>query len=146
MKETDNSISYYIYQNGTLVDSTTNLSITLKTEAGAENCFSVAGVDKYGSNGPRSDAECDKSQFSPPDTIKVTNDRRNNNLIEWSAVEGASSYNLYANGKLQTNTTKTEIIIKRLRDTEYNYYLTSLMMVLRVQPRQNIQLKHLKYM
>ncbi|MBI89260.1 MAG: hypothetical protein CMG60_04160 [Candidatus Marinimicrobia bacterium] len=126
-KETDNSISYYIYQNGTLVDSTTNLSITLKTEAGAENCFSVAGVDKYGSNGPRSDAECDKSQFSPPDTIKVTNDRRNNNLIEWSAVEGASSYNLYANGKLQTNTTKTEINLKRLSwDTEYNYYLTSL--------------------
>ena len=32
------------------------------------------------------------SQFSPPDSIVVTNDRRNN-LIEWSAVEGASSYN-----------------------------------------------------
>ncbi|GIS54325.1 hypothetical protein Ct9H90mP29_13670 [bacterium] len=48
-------------------------------------------------------------------------------MIEWSAVEGASSYNLYANGKLQTNTTKKEINLKSLKwDTDYSYYLTSL--------------------
>ena len=122
-----NSKKYYVYQNGTLVDSTENLKISLVTEAGTENCFSVAGVDQYGSLGPRSDAVCDKSVFSPPDSIIVTNDKRNNNLIEWASVEGASSYNLYANGKLQTNTTKTEIRLKGLKwDTQYSYYLTSL--------------------
>ena len=126
-KSAKNSIKYYIYQNGSLVDSTTGLTGSIVTEAGTENCFSVAGVDKYGSIGPRSDAACDKSQFSPPDTINVVNDRRNNNLISWSFVEGASSYNLYANGKLQTNTTKNEINLKSLKwDTEYTYYLTSL--------------------
>ncbi len=126
-KTTKNSIKYYIYQNGALVDSTTGLTGSISTEAGTENCFSVAGVDKYSSIGPKSDAACDKSQFSPPDTINVVNDRRNNNLISWSLVEGASSYNLYANGKLQTNTTKNEINLKSLKwDTEYTYYLTSL--------------------
>ncbi|MFL2983422.1 MAG: caspase family protein [Candidatus Neomarinimicrobiota bacterium] len=126
-KSTENSIQYYIYQNGALVDSTTNLTSNVQTEAGTENCFTVAGVDKYGSVGTKSDAECDKSQFSPPDSISVTNDKRNNNLIEWSFVEGAISYNLYANDKLQTNTTKNTINLKRLKwDTEYSYYLTSL--------------------
>ncbi len=126
-KSAKNSIQYYVYQNGALVDSTTNLTFNVQTEAGTENCFTVAGVDKYGSVGTKSDAECDKSQFSPPDTIVVTNDKRNNNLIEWSFVEGASSYNLYANGKLQTNTTKNTINLKSLKwDTDYSYYLTSL--------------------
>ena len=55
------------------------------------------------------------------------NDKRNNNIIEWAMVEGASSYNLYANGKLQTNTTKLELTLKGMKwDTEYTYYLTSL--------------------
>ena len=126
-KTAQNSIKYYIYQNGTLVDSTTGLSKSITTEAGTENCFTIAGVDKYGSIGTKSDAACDKSVFSAPDTIQVTNDKRNNNLIEWSAVEGASSYNLYANGKMQTNTTKLEINLKGLKwDTDYSYYLTSL--------------------
>ena len=82
-----------------MIDSTSGLTADINTEAGTENCFTVAGVDKYGSVGTKSEAACDKSQFSPPDSIVVTNDKRNNNLIEWSAVEGASSYNLYANGK-----------------------------------------------
>ncbi len=126
-KAAENSIKYYIYQNGALVDSSTSLSGTVQTEAGTENCFTVSGVDKYGSIGPRSDAACDKSVFSPPDSIVVKNDKRNNNLIEWGSVEGASSYNLYANEKLQTNTSKLEINLKSLKwDTDYTYYLTSL--------------------
>ncbi|MFL3014450.1 MAG: SpaA isopeptide-forming pilin-related protein, partial [Candidatus Neomarinimicrobiota bacterium] len=126
-KTAKNSISYYVYKNGALIDSTTSLTVNISTEAGAENCFTVAGVDKYGSIGPKSDAKCDKSQFSPPDTINAVNDRRNNNLISWNFVEGASSYNLYANGKLQTNTSKNEINLKKLKwDTEYTYYITSL--------------------
>ena len=61
-----NSVSYYVYQNGTIVDSTTTLTASIETEAGTENCYTIAGVDKYGSVGQKSDAECDKSQFSPP--------------------------------------------------------------------------------
>ena len=126
-KASKNSVSYYVYQNGTIVDSTTTLTSSIETEAGTENCYTIAGVDKYGSVGQKSDAECDKSQFSPPDTINAVNDRRNNNLISWNFVEGASSYNLYANGKLQTNTSKNEINLKKLKwDTEYTYYITSL--------------------
>ena len=126
-KAADNAIKYYIYQNGSLVDSSTTLSAKIKTEAGTENCFSVSGVDQYGSIGPRSAAACDKSVFSPPDSISIVNDKRNNNLISWKAVEGASSYNLYANEKLQTNTSKLEITLKGLKwDTDYSYYLTSL--------------------
>ena len=126
-KASKNSVSYYVYQNGTIVDSTTTLTASIETEAGTENCYTIAGVDKYGSVGQKSDAECDKSQFSPPDTINAVNDRRNNNLISWNFVEGASSYNLYANGKLQTNTSKNEINLKKLKwDTEYTYYITSL--------------------
>ena len=126
-RESDNSVKYYVYQNGVLVDSTTSLTISITTEAGTENCFSIAGVDQYQSIGPRSDAACDKSVFSAPDSITVKNDKRNNNLIKWNLVEGASSYNLYSNGKLQTNTTKLEINLKNLKwDTEYSYYLTSL--------------------
>ena len=45
-KTAKNSISYKIYQNGTLVDSTTSLNTKETTEAGTENCFKVAGVDK----------------------------------------------------------------------------------------------------
>ena len=126
-KPANNSVKYYIYQNGALVDSTTGLSANVKTEAGTENCFTVAGVDQYGSVGPKSDAACDKSVFSAPDSIIAMNDKRNNNLIEWAKVEGASSYNLYANGKLQTNTTKLELNLKGMKwDTDYTYYLTSL--------------------
>ena len=92
-----------------------------------DSCYTIAGIDKYGSVGQKSDAACDKSQFSPPDTINAVNDRRNNNLISWNFVEGASSYNLYANGKLQTNTSKNEINLKKLKwDTEYSYYIASL--------------------
>ena len=126
-KTANNSVKYYIYQNGALVDSTTSLSANVKTDAGTENCFTVAGVDQYGSVGPKSDAACDKSVFSAPDSIIAMNDKRNTNLIEWAMVEGASSYNLYANGKLQTNTTKLELTLKGMKwDTEYTYYLTSL--------------------
>ena len=42
-KTAENSVTYYVYQNGTLVDSTTSLTIDIITEAGTENCFSVAG-------------------------------------------------------------------------------------------------------
>ena len=126
-RETEHSVIYYVYQNGALIDSTTSLTISVTTEAGTENCFSISGVDQYKTIGPRSDAACDKSVFSPPDSITVTNDKRNNNLIEWSIVEGAASYNLYADGKLQTNTTKLEINLKSLKwDTDYSYHLTSL--------------------
>ena len=31
--------------------------------------------------------------FSPPDSISVTNNKRNSNLIEWNSVERADSYN-----------------------------------------------------
>ena len=65
-KAADNAIKYYIFQNGSLVDSSTTLSAKITTEAGTENCFSISGVDQYGSIGPRSDAACDKSVFSPP--------------------------------------------------------------------------------
>ena len=57
-----NSIKlYYVYQNGTLIDSTSGLTADINTEAGTENCFTVAGVDKYGSVGTKSEAACDKS-------------------------------------------------------------------------------------
>ena len=126
-KVANNSVKYYIYQNSVLIDSATSLSTSVKTEAGTENCFSVAGVDQYGSIGPKSDAACDKSVFSAPDSIVVSFDKRNNHLIKWSAVEGASSYNFYTNGKLKSNTEKLEIKSKRLKwDTDYSYYLTSL--------------------
>ena len=88
-KAADNAIKYYIYQNGSLVDSSTTLSAKVKTEAGTENCFSIAGVDQYGSVGQRSDAACDKSVFSPPDSISVVNNKRNSNYISWKAVEGS---------------------------------------------------------
>jgi hypothetical protein len=90
-KVANNSVKYYIYQNSVLIDSATSLSTSVKTEAGTENCFSVAGVDQYGSIGPKSDAACDKSVFSAPDSIVVSFDKRNNHLIKWSEVEGASS-------------------------------------------------------
>ena len=126
-KVAKNSVKYYVYQNSILVDSTNGLSAKVKTEAGTENCFSVAGVDQYGSVGAKSDAACDKSVFSAPDSIVVSFDKRNNHLIKWSQVEGASSYNLYTNGKLQTNTEKLEISLKSLKwETDYTYYLTSL--------------------
>ena len=126
-KAADNAIKYYIYQNGSLVDSSTTLSAKIKTDAGTENCFSISGVDQYGSVGQRSDAACDKSVFSPPDSISVINNKRNSNYISWKGVEGASSYNLYANENLQTNTSKLEITLKGLKwDFDYVYYLTSL--------------------
>ena len=126
-KVAKNSVKYYVYQNSVLVDSTNGLSANVKTEAGTENCFSVAGVDQYGSIGVKSDAACDKSVFSAPDSIVVSFDKRNNHSIKWSEVEGASSYNLYTNGKLQTNTAKLEINLKSLKwETDYTYYLTSL--------------------
>ena len=70
-KTAKNSIKYYIYQNGTLVDSTSGLSAKINTEAGSENCFTVAGVDKYGTIGTKSEAACDKTQFSPPDSLSL---------------------------------------------------------------------------
>ena len=126
-KASDNSVKYYIYQNGVLVDSTNNLTGSVTTEAGSENCFSVSGVDQYGSIGPRSAAACDKSVFSAPDTVITSNDKRNNNTISWNLVEGASTYNLYRDNKLLINTSKLEFIDKLLEwDTEYTYHLTSL--------------------
>ena len=50
-KASKNSVSYYVYQNGNIVDSTTTLTASIETEAGTENCYTIAGVDKYGSVG-----------------------------------------------------------------------------------------------
>ena len=126
-KEADNSIKYFVYQNGVLVDSTNSLTSSVTTEAGSENCFSISGVDQYGSIGPRSDAACDKSVFSAPDTVLTSNDKRNNNSISWNLVEGATTYNLYRDNKILINTSKLEFVDKLLKwDTEYTYHLTSL--------------------
>ena len=46
-KEAENSIKYYVYQNGVLVDSTNSLTSSINTEAGSENCFSISGVTLY---------------------------------------------------------------------------------------------------
>ena len=126
-KEAENSIKYFVYQNGVLVDSTNSLTSSVTTEAGSENCFSISGVDQYGSIGPRSDAACDKSVFSAPDTVLTSNDKRNNNSISWNLVEGATTYNLYRDNKILINTSKLEFVDKLLKwDTEYTYHLTSL--------------------
>ena len=44
-KASKNSVSYYVYQNGTIVDSTTTLTASIETEAGTENCYTIAGID-----------------------------------------------------------------------------------------------------
>ena len=119
-------IQYYIYQNGTLVDSTTELTISITTAAGDENCFSVSGIDQYGTQGPKSDPACDKSMVAPPDSIQVTN-FFNQNTLTWAAMSGASSYNIYRNGKMLSNTANLVYKDKGLKwDKEFKYHMTSM--------------------
>ena len=60
------AVKYRIYQNGTLIDSSKTIKYTAKTDPGSENCFTVAAVDKHGSEGPQSVPACDKAQYPPP--------------------------------------------------------------------------------
>ena len=76
----------------------------------------LAGVDKYGSVGPDLMPHMTKVEFSPPDTINVVNDRRNNNLIAVKIIlsEVRARITCAPNGGVQTNTTKNEINLKVL--------------------------------
>jgi fibronectin type 3 domain-containing protein len=125
-EEVPGAIQYRIYLNGALVDSSKTLLASISTEPGEDNCFAVSAQDKYGSEGVKSDAACDKSVYSPPDSIQGNN-QLSKNLIKWSKVPGASSYNIYRDGKLLSNTAKdkyTDGVIKWNRD--YEYHLSSL--------------------
>ena len=123
---------YKIYQNGSLVDSTSSLKYTAKTEPGSENCFTVTAINKYGTEGPQSIPACDKAQFPPPLTIDLTigerySDDMNAITINWDLVEGASSYNIYRDGKTVTNTKKTPYTDRDLEyGKEFVYEISSL--------------------
>jgi len=122
----DHAVKYLVYLNGALIDSTENAFISIPTEPGTDNCFSVAGVDQYGSEGAKSDPACDKSVFSPPDSIVITNEM-NVNTIRWAEVEGADSYNIYRDDKLVTNTGNLTYQDKGLDwDQLLAYHITSL--------------------
>ena len=103
---------YKIYQNGTLIDSVKTIKYTAKTDPGTENCFTVSPVDKYGTEGPQSVPACDKAQFPPPEKITLLlgekySDEMNSIKIEWEAIDGPASYNIYRNGKSLTNSKNT---------------------------------------
>ena len=105
------AVKYRIYQNGTLIDSSKSNKYTAKTEPGSENCFTVTAVDKYGTEGPQSVPACDKAQYPPPEKITLTlgepySDEMNSITLEWTKVDGATSYNIYRNGKELTNSRK----------------------------------------
>ena len=104
----DLAVKYRIYQNGTLIDSSKSNKYTAKTDPGSENCFTVTAVDKYGTEGPQSVPACDKAQYPPPEKITLTlgepySDEMNSITLEWTKVDGATSYNIYRNGKELTN-------------------------------------------
>lgn len=120
------AVKYYIYQNGEKIDSTQSTSYTAKTEAGSENCFNVTPGDQFGSEGPQTKPACDKSQYSPPNNILV-NVKLNTITLSWELVEGASTYNIYRDGKEITNTAKdnyTDIDLKY--GNTYSYEISSL--------------------
>jgi len=125
-EEVSGAVKYLIYLNGALTDSSETLSATIPTEPGADNCFTVSAKDMHGTEGPQSKAACDKSVYPPPDSIKATNEL-SKNLINWKFVDGASSYNIYKDGKLLTNTAKQQYYDKSIKwDKEYVYHITSL--------------------
>jgi fibronectin type 3 domain-containing protein len=120
------AVKYLIYLNGALVDSAEITSASVSAEPGADNCFTVSAKDQYGTVGTQSKAACDKSVYPPPETVTGENEI-SKNLIEWSVVDGASSYNIYRNDDLLSNTSKTAIKDGVLKwDRVYSYHITSL--------------------
>lgn len=125
-KSVEHAVQYRVYLNGALTDSTHELSISIPTEPGTDNCFSVSGIDQYGSEGTKSEPACDKSVFSPPDSIIISN-TLNVNTIRWAEVEGAESYNIYRDDDLVTNTSNLSYQDKGLKwGTVFKYHITSL--------------------
>ena len=126
------AVKYRIYQNGTLIDSSKTIKYTAKTDPGSENCFTVAAVDKHGSEGPQSVPACDKAQYPPPEKITLAlgekyTDDMNSITITWEAVDGPRSYNIYRDGKTLTNSKKTTYVDKDLDfGTQYTYEISSL--------------------
>ena len=126
------AVLYKIYQNGTLIDSVKSIKYTAKTDPGTENCFTVSPVDKYGTEGPQSVPACDKAQFPPPEKITLLlgekySDEMNSIKIEWEAIDGPASYNIYRNGKSLTNSKNTNYHDKDLDfGEEYTYEISSL--------------------
>ena len=118
--------SYFIYQNGEKIDSTQSTTYTAKTEAGSENCFNVTPKDQFGTEGAQTKPACDKSQYSPPEDIIVAVDL-NTVTLSWELVEGASTYNIYRDGKEISNTVKSSYKDIDLKfGKTYKYEISSL--------------------
>jgi len=126
------ALEYKVYLNGSMVDTTDQTAFIQKTEPGAESCFTISPIDKYGIEGPQSDMVCDIAQYPPPENITLSlgelySPEMNSILVEWERVVGASFYNLYRDGKVITNTPDDNYKDLDLDyGKEYSYQLSSL--------------------
>ena len=90
-----------------------------KVQGGKSYAYNVTAVDNGGQKGTRSLTEYGKALLQSPANIKAIANK-NAISLEWSAVENASSYNVFRDDDLINTTTELEYSDYKLKfDEEY---------------------------
>ena len=94
-------------------------------QGGKSYAYNVTAVDNGGQKGTRSLTEYGKALLQSPANIKAIANK-NAISLEWSAVENASSYNVFRDDDLINTTTELEYSDYKLKfDEEYSYTIVS---------------------
>ena len=92
---------------------------------GVNYCYSMAAVDRYGTEGEQSSIKCAKGAFPPPSNFKADIIE---NVVEltWSRVANVPGYHLYRNDSLILETKDMTFFKEELEyDRLYTYRITS---------------------
>ena len=121
---------YRIYRDGEMITAITNTTYEDFVPPGKFYCYEIKVMDKYDTEGPSSNSECQKILVNFPRMLKVTGDVKS--IIWFKQMVGAVAYNIYEVDKKQIHCAlwrkqkSTYYEDKGLDfDTEYCYQIAS---------------------
>ena len=112
---------YIIFRDNTELKKINKPTYKDKVQGGKSYAYNVTAVGNDGQKGTRSLTEYGKALQQSPANIKAIANK-NAISLEWSAVENASSYNIFRDDDLINTTTELEYSDYKLKfDEEYSY-------------------------
>lgn len=122
----DNVTSYNIYLDGSKVGNVTGTSYNFSGLVDGSHTFGVTAVNTSGESSVSSVSYVVQNLPAVPTGLKAANVTVDSVDLSWSAVTGATSYNIYQNGNLIATTTGTAYSATDLTPTTtYSFQVTA---------------------
>ena len=124
--EINQARTYVLFENGLEVLNDDLTRYEKKVQPGKEFCYTVQGLGDFGLKGEISAPVCGTAPTLPPRDITI-DISKNELFLNWSSVNGASSYVLYRDGqKIGTTSDQTFLDPGLEFDQEYYYSITAI--------------------